>query len=493
MKLLPAWFVFQLLGLLLLAWSPALGAEAKPNVILILADDLGYSDVGVQGAEGFQTPHIDRLAREGRRFTSFYVSQPVCTASRASLMTGCYANRVGLAGALNHTSNTGINADEYLLPELFRQQGYATCILGKWHLGHCTQFLPTRNGFQEFFGIPYSNDNGPLHPVIRNIPALPLFDAEKVIEEDPDQSQFTRRITDRAVQFIEQHKSEPFFLYVPHIMPHVPIFASEKYRGRTERGLYGDVVEELDASVGEILATLKRLELDRNTLVIFASDNGPFLSYGKHAGRAKPLREGKLTTFEGGVRVPCLVRWPGKIAAGTVTSELATMMDWLPTFAKLLGAKLPREVDGRDIAPLLLGESGAKSPYEAFYYYSGDELHAVRAGKWKLHFPHDYLTTAAEPGKGGKPSNFGKLAPVAIEQSGIRGIASRHGYRVEHLGLSLFDLEQDVGEMKDVAAKHPEIVARLTQLAENARADLGDSLTKRQGAHRRPAGEVRAD
>lgn len=493
MKLLPAWFVIQFFGFGLLAWSAALGAEAKPNVIVILADDLGYSDVGVQGAEGFQTPNIDRLAREGRRFTSFYVSQPVCTASRASLMTGCYANRVGLAGALNHTSNTGIHSDEYLLPELFREQGYATCILGKWHLGHRTQFLPTRNGFQEFFGIPYSNDNGPLHPVIRNIPALPLFDGEKVIEEDPDQSQFTRRITDRAVQYIERHKSEPFFLYVPHVMPHVPIFASEKYRGRTERGLYGDVVEELDVSVGEIVATLKRLDLDRNTLVIFASDNGPFLSYGEHAGRAKPLREGKLTTFEGGVRVPCIARWPGAIAAGTVTSELATMMDWLPTCAKLLDAKLPREVDGRDIAPLLFGEAGAKSPHEAFYYYSGDELHAVRSSKWKLHFPHDYLTTAAEPGKGGKPSNFGKLAPIAIEQSGIRGIASRHGYRLERLGLSLFDLEQDVGETKDVAAEHPEIVEQLKKIAENARADLGDSLTKRQGTHRRPAGEVRTE
>jgi arylsulfatase len=257
--------------------------------------------------------------------------------------------------------------------------------------------------------------------------------------------------------------------------------------------LYGDVVEELDASVGEILATIKRLELDRNTLVIFASDNGPFLSYGEHAGRAKPLREGKLTTFEGGVRVPCIVRWPGKIAAGTVTDELATMMDWLPTFAMLLGAELPRPVDGREIGPLLFGELGAESPHEVFYYYSGDELHAVRSGKWKLHFPHDYLTTAAEPGKGGKPSNFGKLAPAAIEQSSIRGIASRHGYRVEQLGLSLFDLANDVGETRNVAAEQPEIVAQLTKLAETARADLGDLLTNRRGANRRPAGEYRAD
>lgn len=465
---------------------------AKPNVVLILADDLGFGDLGVQGAVDFKTPHIDQLAREGRRFTNFYVAQPVCTASRAALMTGCYANRVGLSGALNHTSNIGINADEFLLPELFRNQGYATSILGKWHLGHRNQFLPTRNGFHEFFGIPYSNDNGPLHPVIRGIPPLPLYENESVIEQDPDQSQFTRRITERAVKFIEQHRDGPFFLYVPHIMPHVPIFASPQFRGRTKRGLYGDVVEELDWSVGEILATLKRLSLDENTLVIFSSDNGPFLSYGDHAGSAKPFREGKLTTFEGGVRVPFIARWVGNIPADTVCNEMATMLDILPTCARLLEATLPRPVDGREIVPLLHGEPEAKSPHDAFFYYSGDELHAVRSGRWKLHFPHDYLTTAGEPGKGGKPSNFGKLQPVAIEQSGIRGIASRHGYRVEKIGLSLFDLTSDQGETTDVSAAHPEIVTKLTTLAEQARADLGDSLTGRRGAGLRPVGQEKA-
>ena len=306
-------------------------AIERPNVVILFADDQGYGDVGCYGAQGFATPHLDRLAREGTRFTSFYVAQPVCTASRAALMTGCYSNRVGMAGALNHTSPTGVAADEVLLPELCQQSGYVTACFGKWHLGHHPQFLPTRNGFDQFFGIPYSNDNGPLHPVIRNIPALPLIEGEQVIETDPDQSQFTRHITERAVQFIERNATRPFFLYAPHIMPHVPIFASDKYRGRTARGLYGDVIEELDDSVGEVLATLKRLNLDERTLVIFTSDNGPFLSYGAHAGSAGPLREGKLTTFEGGVRVPCLMRWPGRIPVGRVCHELASTLDRYPT------------------------------------------------------------------------------------------------------------------------------------------------------------------
>ena len=468
--------------------KPATGE--RPNIVILFADDLGYGDVGCYGAKGFATPHLDRMAREGTKFTSFYVAQPVCTASRAALMTGCYPNRVGMAGALNHTSPTGIAADEVLLPELCLQTGYATACFGKWHLGHHPQFLPTRNGFDQFFGIPYSNDNGPLHPVIRDIPGLPLIEGDKVIETDPDQSQFTRRITEQAVRFIERNAARPFFLYVPHIMPHVPIFASDKYRGRTAHGLYGDVIEELDDSVGEVLATLKRLNLDERTLVIFASDNGPFLSYGEHAGSAGLLREGKLTTFEGGVRVPCLMRWPSRIPAERVCDELASTLDLYPTLAGLIGAKLPeRKIDGQNITSLLLGQPDAK-PREVFHYFSGDELHAVRWRDWKLHLPHEYLTTAAAPGRGGKPSNYGKLEPVAIEQSGIRGIASRHGYRVETIGLSLFNLKDDLGETKNVADQHPDIVARLQALAAEARADLGDSLTKAVGQNIRPAGLV---
>ena len=497
MRLFAANFVKTTLHLLvalavtLLARSAAT-AETPPNVIFIFADDLGYGDIGCYGAKDIATPHIDSLARDGTRFTSFYVAQPVCTASRAALMTGCYANRVGMNGALNHTSPTGLHQREKLLPVVFKERGYATAMYGKWHLGHHPPFLPTRRGFDEWLGIPYSNDNGPLHPTTPGIPALPLYQNEEVIELDPDQSQFTRRFTERAVAFIEANRAKPFFLYLPHVMPHIPIFASKQFQGRSKRGLYGDVVEELDWSVGEILATLRRLGLEQNTMVIFSSDNGPNLSYGEHAGLAGPLREGKLTTFEGGVRTPCVVRWPGKVPAGRVSPELITTMDLYVSFAALIGAKLPEmKRDGLDLSALLLGRPGAKGRDE-FWYYSGEELHAVRQGDWKLHVPHEYLTVAAEPGKGGKPSNHGKLKPESIELSGIRGIASRHGYRVENIGLSLYNLKDDPGETRNLAAAHPEIVARLQAVVANARADLGDTLTKAAATNARPAGDVRA-
>jgi arylsulfatase len=473
--------------------SPMFAAEMArpPNVVLIFADDLGYSDVGCFGATDIRTPNIDRLATDGTRFTSFYVSQPVCTASRASLMTGCYANRVGLAGALNHTSKVGINSEELLLPELLQQRGYATGIFGKWHLGHRAEFSPLRHGFHEFLGIPYSNDNGPLHPVVKTIPSLPWIEGAKTIEQDPDQSQFTRRLTERAIDFMTRHNDRPFFLYVPHIMPHVPIFVSEKFKGRSGRGLYGDVVEELDWSVGEIVAALKRLNLAENTLVIFTSDNGPFLSYGHHAGSATPFREGKLTTFEGGVRTPCLMRWPNQIPAGRSCDEPVASIDLLPTLAKLIGSPLPKQrIDGLDVWPILSGQPDARSPHESLLFFSGEELQAIRSGDWKLHFAHDYLTVAGTPGQFGKPANFEKMQPKSIEESGIRGIASRHGYEVRRLEQSLFNLQEDPSESHNVAEQHSDVVRRLTTLAEQARADLGDTLTHCQGTGLRPAGRV---
>jgi arylsulfatase len=474
-----------------LALSAFAAAPTPPNIIFIFADDLGYSDLGCYGAKDIRTPHIDRIAAEGTRFTSFYVAQAVCTASRAALMTGSYPNRVSMSGALNHTSATGLHPKEKLLPQLFKEQGYATAAYGKWHLGHHPVFLPTRRGFDEFYGLPYSNDNGPLHPVTRGIPSLPVFENADIVEIDPDQSQFTRRFTDRAVSFIERNRDRPFFLYVPHVMPHVPIFASEKFRGKSARGLYGDVVEELDAGVGEIMATLRRLGLDDRTLVVFTSDNGPFLSYGEHAGVALPLREGKLTTFEGGMRTPCVVRWPGRVPAGRVSDEPFSTMDFNVTFAKLIGAKLPDvKLDGADVSPLLFGAPGAQGRDE-FWFYSGEELHAVRKGDWKLHVPHEYLTVAAEPGRGGKPSNWANMKPQSIENSGIRGIASRHGYRVEQTGLALYNLKSDPGELKNVAAENPAVVARLQAIIQAARADLGDSLTGVKPANLRPAGDVR--
>jgi arylsulfatase len=460
-------------------------APPPPNIIFILADDMGWGDLACYGHPTAKTPHFDRLAREGTRFTNFLVAQPVCTASRAALMTGCYANRVGMSGALNHTSRIGIHPDEMLLPELCKARGYATACFGKWHLGTLPDFFPTRNGFDEWLGLPYSNDNGPQHPTLRGLAPLPLYDGDQVIERDPDQGLFTRRLTERSVRFIEQNRERPFFLYLAHIMPHVPIAASEKFLGHTRRGLYADTIAELDWSTGEILAALERLKLTDRTLVLFASDNGPFLSYGEHAGSAGPFRGGKLTCFEGGVRVPFIARWPGRIPAGRVCDELLTGLDLLPTCASLIGAPLPaRKIDGVNAWPLWSGAT-AKSPRENFLYFNGDELHAVRIGDWKLHLPHDYLVVAGEPGRDGKPSNWGKMQPRDIEDSGIRGIASRHGYKVEHIGLALYNLRDDIAESRDAAAANPEMVARLLALAAAARADLGDPLLGAKGDGRR--------
>jgi len=459
-----------------------------PNVVLILADDLGYADVGCFGATSIRTPHIDRLAREGTRFTSFYVGQAVCTASRAALLTGCYPNRIGMGGALNHTSTTGIHPDETLLSEPLVARGYAAAAFGKWHLGMQPPFWPTRRGFAEFLGIPYSNDNGPLHPTVRGMPPLPLYDGDTVVETDPDQSQFTRRFTARAVDFLARHRERPFFLYVPHVMPHVPIFASADWRGRSDRGLYGDVVEELDWSVGRILEAIREHGLDDDTLVVFTSDNGPFLSYGDHAGSAGPLREGKLTTFEGGMRVPCVVRWPGRVPAGRTCDAIVSTLDLCVTFAALAGAApAAHRVDGIDVSGLLRGADDGRGR-ETFWFYSGDELQAVRSGDWKLHLPHEYLTVAGPPGTGGRPANVGHMQPQAIAESGIRGIASRHGYAVAGQPLALYDLRDDPGERRDVAADYPDVVARLEAVAAAARAELGDSLTGAVGGGVRQAG-----
>jgi arylsulfatase A-like enzyme len=357
------------------------------------------------------------------------------------------------------------------LAEVVKQRGYATAAFGKWHLGHHPKFLPTRHGFDEYSGLPYSNDMWPRHPTAgKNFPPLPLIEGDKVIQEMPDQTQLTTWYTERAVKFIEKNRDRPFLLYVAHSMPHVPLHVSDKFKGKSPRGLYGDVIMEIDWSVGQILQTLNRLGLDERTLVIFTSDNGPWLSYGDHGGSAGPLREGKGTMFEGGVRVPCIMRWPGKIPAGTATNELAATIDVLPTIAKLVGAKLPagRIIDGKDIWPLMSGQPGAKSPHNAYYYYWGHDLQAVRSGRWKLHLPHAYSSLGEPRGGGGKPGP----------------------YVQKKIGLTLYDLEADVGEKIDVAGQHPDIVRRLQALAEKARDDLGDSRTKRSGRNVRPAGRL---
>jgi arylsulfatase A len=344
----------------------------KPNIVIIFCDDVGYADIGVFGAKGYETPNLDRMAAEGVKFTDFYAAASLCTPSRAALLTGCYPQRVGLPSVLGPADKIGISDQEQTIAEILKPMGYATACYGKWHLGHHPKFLPTRHGFDEYFGLPYSNDMWPYHPTNKSFPDLPLIEGERIIEYNPDQTQLTTWYTERAVRFIEKNKDRPFFLYLPHSMAHVPLFVSDKFKGKSERGLYGDVMMEIDWSVGQILSTLKRLDLDEKTLVIFCSDNGPWLSYGDHAGSAEPLREGKGTSFDGGHREPTVMRMPGTIRSRIVCNEPASTMDILPTIAKLAGAKLPaHRIDGKDIWPLMTGVPGAKSPHEAFLYYRG--------------------------------------------------------------------------------------------------------------------------
>ncbi len=456
-----------------------------PNIVVIFIDDMGYADIAPFGAEKFKTPHLDQMANEGRKFTDFVTSTAVCSASRAALMTGCYHRRVGISGALGPSSKIGINPNETTLAELCKQENYATACFGKWHLGTQKKFLPLQHGFDKYYGLPYSNDMWPFHPAYVDLPAnsakrkrgypdLPLIENNQIIDPvvtGEDQCQLTTEYTRRAVEFIDQNRDRPFLLYVPHSMVHVPLFVSDKFAGKSGAGLMGDVVMEVDWSVGEILSALRRNHLEQNTLVVFTSDNGPWLSYGDHAGSAKPLREGKGTMFEGGYRVPTIFWWPGKIPAGTTCDELASTIDIMPTVAKLLDTTLPdHKIDGHDIRPLMFGEAGAKSPHHAFYcYYQGGELQAVRDRRWKLHAPHSYRTLNGRPGgTNGKPVN----------------------YQQQKIGAELFDLKNDVGETTDVANQHPQVVARLKAELEKGRADLGDKLTGTQGSGIRPAGKA---
>ena len=465
-----------LLGLALaLTWcvTPlAQAAQRLPNFVIVFIDDMGYADIGPFGAKGYPTPNLDQLAREGRIFTDFYVTQAVCSASRAGLVTGCYNVRVGILGALTHRANHGINANEMTIAEVVKQKGYATACFGKWHLGHHPKFLPTNNGFDEYLGLPYSNDMWPFHPTAGDrFPDLPMLDGTRIVDPQvtaKDQEQLTTKYTERAVHFIEKNKDRPFLLYVPHSMVHVPLYVSDKFRGKSQRGLFGDVVMELDWSVGQIVQTLRKHKLDKDTMVVFTADNGPWLSYGDHAGSALPLREGKGTMFDGGCREPTLMWWPGKIPAGSVCKTPAMTIDLLPTIAKLIDAKLPKhKIDGKNIWPLIAGQPGAKSPHEAYFFYYGRQLQAVRMGKWKLHFPHAYRTLAGRPGgTGGTPTKY--------EQAKI--------------GLALFDLENDVGETTNVADQYPDVVAKIQKLANAMRADLGD--TKKKGAGMREAGQL---
>ena len=451
-----------------------------PNVVLIFTDDQGYGDLGCFGSKDIPTPHIDRMADEGMRFTSFLVSQAVCSASRAALLTGCYSERVSVQGAFSAGARVGLHPDEETLAELLKRRGYATGIFGKWHLGHHPRFLPTRQGFDEWFGLPYSNDMWPVgyggerrgqgHKA--GYPELHLYEGEEPVEPVrtlEDQGRLTLRYGRRAVDFIERHAGEPFFLYLPHSLPHVPLGVSEARDGRSTYGPYGDVIAEIDDTVGMVLAALERHGLTDDTLVIFTSDNGPWLNYGDHAGTTGGLREGKGTAWEGGARVPCVMRLPGTIPAGAVSDRLVSTIDLLPTIAALTGAPLPvRGIDGLDQTPVLR-DPDAEPVRREYWYYYGRDLCAVRADHWKLVLPHEYRSyEGVEPGEDGFPGPYAKA-------------------RAE---LALYDLASDPEETIDVAAEHPELVRELQGLATEARAELGDRITGDFGTGVRPLGRL---
>lgn len=448
--------------------AQTIAAQPKsPNIVLVYFDDMGYGDLSRTGAIDYRTPQMDKLANDGIFFTQFYSPQGVCSASRAGLLTGSYPNRIGMSGALDHTSKIGIAPQETTIAEMLKEKGYATAAFGKWHLGHLPQFLPTAQGFDEFYGIPYSNDMWPNHPVTKNYyPELPLYQHDKIIQTNPDQSQFTTNFTNKTIDFIKKNKNKPFFVYLAHPMPHVPLFVSDKFKGKSKQGLYGDVMMELDWSMGQIRQTLEELKIDKNTLLIITSDNGPWYNYGNHAGNTSGLREGKGTTWEGGQRVPSIMYWKGVTPPGSTCNQLASAIDILPTIAELTNAKLPsHKIDGVSLAELVKGNMDAEPRKSFYYYYRKNNLEAIRLGSWKLVFAHPGRTYENfSPGKDGMPG----------------GADENHAFE-----MALFDLRRDPGERYNVVNAYPEIVKQLLAEAEKAREDLGDELTGRKGKGRR--------
>lgn len=457
-------------------------APKSPNIIIMFCDDMGYGDIGRYGAIQYATPNLNKLANEGMMFTQFYAGQPVCSASRAALLTGCFPNRVGISGALMPWAKNGISKEEKTIAEILKEKGYRTAIFGKWHLGAQQQFLPLQHGFDEYVGLPYSNDMWPVGydgvPITDTsdrkyrYPPLPLMNGNEKMKEIrtlEDQATLTTLYTEKAVDFIRQNKDKPFFLYMPQSMPHVPLAASAKFKGKSEQGLYGDVVMEIDWSIGEIMKALKQNNLDENTLVIFTSDNGPWLNFGNHAGNTGGLREGKGTSWEGGLKEPCIMRWNGVIPAGSICNKLASSIDLLPTITKLAGGKLPdHKIDGVNILPLMKGDSSANPRNTFYYYYGNNQLEAVRKNDWKLMLPHPGRTYEGfAPGRDGLPGKTNE----------------KHQYE-----LGLYDLRRDEGERYDVKEYYPEVVADLQELANAAREDLGDVLTNSKGKNVRDCG-----
>lgn len=451
--------IYKSIALMMLWMSQIFAVEKKalPNIIIIFTDDQGYEDLGCFGAPKIKTPHIDNMAKEGMRFTDFYVANSVCSPSRAALLTGCYPDRIGIPNVLFPGHNNGLNPEETTIADMLKEKGYATQCVGKWHIGHKPDFLPTRQGFDNYYGIPYSNDMD-LDPKMkfsesalfregqsldsikkRKKDWVPLMRNEEIIEYPVDQTTLTQRYTKEAVSFIKRNKEKPFFLYLAHTMPHIPLFSSEAFRGKSAGGAYGDTIEEIDWSVGEVLKVLKDEGLDDHTLVIFTSDNGPWNLSGGRGGSAFPLRGHKFATLEGGQRVPCVMRWPGHIPNGETTKEITSTIDLLPTIAHITGSKLPtKKIDGKNIYSIMTGKAGAKSPHDYFFYYRNGTLEAARSGKWKLRFVKN------------KPY--------------------------------LYNLEEDIGEKKNQAEVFPEMVDRIHKAMIDFDAELKSQI--------RPAGKV---
>ena len=454
----------------------------NPNIVIIFMDDLGYGDILNFGAIDYQTPNLEKLANQGMTFTNFYSAQAVCSASRAALLTGCYPNRIGIKGALFPQSKVGLNESEVTIAEMLKEKGYSTAIFGKWHLGHQEKFLPLNHGFDSYLGIPYSNDMWPVdydgNQILdqsnwkkKSYPQLPLIkDFEKIdeIKSLNDQAKLTTLFTEESVKFINKNNDKPFFLYIPHPMPHVPIAVSDKFNGKSKQGLYGDLMMEIDWSVGEIVRALEKNNIENNTLIIFTSDNGPWLNYGNHAGSTGGLREGKGTSFEGGQRVPTIMKWPDVIPFGSISNQMASTIDVFPTIANLVSAELPKHlIDGIDITPVLKGDKESNPRNHLYYYYGDNNLEAVRKDNWKLVLAHKSRSYKnVLPGDDGYPGPYSQI-------------------QAEY---SLYDLRRDPGEEYDVKELYPKVVNELEKLVEKARKDLGDNLTGRLGENRREPG-----
>jgi len=456
----------------------------NPNIIIVFIDDEGYGDVACYGATGFETPNLDQMASKGMRFTNFYSAQAVCSASRAGLLTGCYPNRIGISGALFPHHKIGLNPEEYTIAEMLKEQGYATACFGKWHLGWQKEFLPLQHGFDEYVGLPYSNDMWPNSNVTGerltegkgrgSYPELPLIEGNEIVERITSldgQDKLTTLYTEKAVDFINRNAEGPFFLYVPHTMGHIPLGVSDKFRGKSEQGLYGDVMMEIDWSVGEIMRTLEKNNIVDNTIVIFTTDNGPWLNFGNHAGSAGGLREGKTTCWEGGQRVPFIIHWPEKVPAGMVCNKLGCTIDLLPTLAGITdGALSENKIDGIDIGSLFEGDFESEPRETILYYLGKNNLNAVRKGNWKLVLPHTYRSYNTEPGNDG---HGGKRISRVVEKP------------------ELYNMMRDPGEQYNVIEYHPEKVTEIMVVVEKAREELGDlNVGMEKGSGNREIGKL---